>query len=288
VFFKNPRHALEALARGPRRTDAPEFAVNVQSEVDTSVTYEGEENELEDAIHQPEADASRLVVLSDLVEALPSAVTPLALESIAEEQKAVAKKLLAGYRRSLKTREMENAKTRTQKLCDSFYFACLNLSQTMDWVGHTFYKKLYLGPIPHLLTCVGVVQPYAQAAKKKALPRLLDESERDIEGLKRELDDLRYHFLALAPLVHEMLTRLTQRHPQVLHKYSEAARPVFLVAQGTQHRETEAVGQGGTRTSQSRSLWSWPRCSIPSRHRNQGHRHREESTQAQPEARVEC
>ena len=81
---------------------------------------------------------------------------------------------------------------------------------------------------------------------------------------------------------------MKQRHPQVLCKYPEAARSIFLVAQGTQRQKAEAVSRGGTGASQSRPLWSWLGRSIPPRHRNQGHRHREEDSQAQPEARVEC
>ena len=162
---------------------------------------DGGDHELEDATGQfPEGDVTRLLGLPDVVELLPSTVTPSSLQSTAEEQKAVARKLLAGYRRTLKTRRMEKAKTQTQKSCDSFYLTCLKSSQGMDWGEITFYKKLYLGLIPHLLTCVDVVQPYAQSAKKKLRPRLLDKSERDLEGLKKEMDDLRYHlFTSYAP-----------------------------------------------------------------------------------------
>ncbi|TEB34927.1 hypothetical protein FA13DRAFT_1707130 [Coprinellus micaceus] len=192
VFFESSEHALVVLGKGPMRAEAPEFVPKAKVEAGApSVANRGETDEPADqAFEQPETDSTELVDSRNLVESLVSTAAPLAPESITDEQKAIASTLLAGYRRIVRTRKMEKAKTQTQKSCDSFYLTCLKLSQGIDWGDVTFYKKLYLGLVPHLLTCVDVVQPYAQSAKKKLRPRLLDESERNLEGLNKEMNDL--------------------------------------------------------------------------------------------------
>lgn len=184
VYFRSLEQARVALAQGPMRADAEEF-------VPRAMTLQKAKALAEQAIDVPEVDLAELVDSRDLADSLASTAVPLAVRKVTEEQKGVARRLLVGFRKRVSIRKLEKVKKRTQVSCDSFFLSCLLRSKGMNWSGSSLYRKLYLGIVPHLLTCADVLQSYALSAKRQARSRWRDESEKDLEGLGKQITELK-------------------------------------------------------------------------------------------------
>jgi hypothetical protein len=91
-------------------------------------------------------------------------------------EKWVAGMLLARlYRRALLRRRAEKAKrSANEELCESFFNTCFDVSTKIEWPPRSTYKMLFLGLVPHLLTCVHGLEAY------------LNKREADIESRRGE------------------------------------------------------------------------------------------------------
>lgn len=58
-------------------------------------------------------------------------------------------------------------------------------AQRIPWSGHNFYRKLYLGPLLHILVCLEIALEWLRAQKTTQTKRLLDK-----DGDHIELDEI--------------------------------------------------------------------------------------------------
>ncbi|KAF5314113.1 hypothetical protein D9611_006922 [Ephemerocybe angulata] len=135
------------------------------------------------------------------------------MESISDQQRAVASQLTKAYRRILRNRELERAKILTQKVYDCCFVNCLKALKNMEWSHRLFYRKLYLGLVPHLLGCVDRVISYAHSAKARAKKRLRAAKVDDLEGLNKECAELGFLFRSSKRL-HKALDPSSELHKQ--------------------------------------------------------------------------
>jgi hypothetical protein len=180
------------------RADAPAFVPKALAKPDPDtvgpVDDEADNEEaVEHAGEKPEADITDIVDSRNLVDSLGPTEVPAA-EAITEEQKAVATKLIDVYQRKLRSRKLERAKTATHKAYDSYFETCLEMSKTMDWPLGFYYRKLYLGFVPHLLACVNRVEAHAHNARGRAKKRFRSgkDTKEDLESLNKRMNELRY------------------------------------------------------------------------------------------------
>ena len=142
-----------------------------------------------------QADVTNLVDSHNPVDSLASTAAPLEAEHSSQEQKDVALRLLHKYRQRMRNKKLERHKTATQKTCDSYFEACLKLAsdpEKMQWPYGFYYKKLYLGLVPHLLACLKTVESYAFSAKEKAKIRYRKDEKQDYDGMHKKMNEIKY------------------------------------------------------------------------------------------------
>ncbi|RXW14070.1 hypothetical protein EST38_g11783 [Candolleomyces aberdarensis] len=109
------------------------------------------------------------------------------------EQKDVALRLLHMYRKRVRNKKLEMRKTTTQKACDSYFETCLRLAlnpEKMQWPYGFYYRKLYLGLVPHLLACVKGVEEYAFSAKARIRKRYGEGERLDYDKMHKTMSEI--------------------------------------------------------------------------------------------------
>ncbi|RXW14817.1 hypothetical protein EST38_g11041 [Candolleomyces aberdarensis] len=176
--FKNLDDAPSALsvseqANPPFVPGSRGLRANSESGGNSTVEAQGDgpsgmEQLVEQQIKQPEA------VLTDLT------------------RKDLVLRLLHVYRQRVRNKDLEKHKTITQKNCDSYFETCLKLasdSKEMQWPCGSYYRKLYLGLVPHLLACVKAVESYALSAWSEARDQSRKEKQ-DYDGMYKTKSEI--------------------------------------------------------------------------------------------------
>ncbi|KAJ2926880.1 hypothetical protein H1R20_g10209, partial [Candolleomyces eurysporus] len=197
VFFKNLEDVPVVLSTSPLNAQAKPFVpstleLRVNVERGSNSTVEGQGGDAAE-VEQPEADVTDLVDSRNIVDSLASTAAPLSVEHISQEQKGVALCLLKKYRQRARNQKLEKKKTPTQKDCDSYFEACLELAldrKKMQWPHGFYYRKLYLGLVPHLLACIKGVGSYAFSAKAKAKKRYRGDEKQDYDGMHKTTNEI--------------------------------------------------------------------------------------------------
>ncbi|KAJ2926879.1 hypothetical protein H1R20_g10208, partial [Candolleomyces eurysporus] len=195
VFFKNPEDIPSMLSTGPLRVQAEFEAVILDSlKLQTSA-------EIEQQIEQTaEVVATDFMDPRDIVDPLPDTAAPLVTD-ITQEQKDVAFRLLKSYRKRIREQELENSKSASREIYDSYFETCLNMAldtKRMQWPHGFYYRKLYLGLVPHLLTCAKAIELYAQSEKTKTKQGYKEDGKQgykedeklDYDSLKQKMNEL--------------------------------------------------------------------------------------------------
>jgi hypothetical protein len=71
-----------------------------------------------------------------------------------------------------------------------FFAANYRKSQEIHW-PHRHYRHLFLGPLPHILFCLNVVETRTHELKRKAKERLKKERHQELEQLGEQLTQFR-------------------------------------------------------------------------------------------------
>ncbi|TFK22063.1 hypothetical protein FA15DRAFT_623047 [Coprinopsis marcescibilis] len=198
VTFKSVDDVRRALNANPSaatllsslRADAPTFVPGGKNTTGPEGRGSNAEGEAEEAGDRPDADTTDVADSQNLVNSIANTAAPLPQEAIPEAQLIIARKILKGYRRLVLQRELQQKRSPVEASCNSIHETCLKLSSNMDWPNGLYYKKLYLGLIPHLLICVNAVQTYVQGAKSKAKKRMLKEEKQDLDDLNKRMNEL--------------------------------------------------------------------------------------------------
>lgn len=74
---------------------------------------------------------------------------------------------------------------------DEFYAACVRQVEANDteWPRSSFYRKLFLGPVPSLLAAVKVSDAWAQEAKRKNKERFKKAQHTELEEVQKRLTE---------------------------------------------------------------------------------------------------
>ncbi|KAH6917671.1 hypothetical protein BKA70DRAFT_1139349 [Coprinopsis sp. MPI-PUGE-AT-0042] len=181
----------EAPAFVPRSMKQPEAPQTLfLRERDHTAPEREAEAQVEEAADKPDADTTDIVDSGKLVDNMANTVSDAPHEVIPDEQLIVARELVKRYRHRVAHRNFEKKKSAADSQVDSTYETCLKLSMEMGWPNGNYYKKLYLGLVPHLLVCVNAVQTHAQSAKGIAKKQLLKGKRQNLDDLSSQMTEL--------------------------------------------------------------------------------------------------
>ncbi|KAH6917673.1 hypothetical protein BKA70DRAFT_1178689 [Coprinopsis sp. MPI-PUGE-AT-0042] len=182
------------VPRSLKQQEAPQDDVVRKRSNTLTTDKQGEEAAVEQVMDRPDADTADIVDSGKLVDAMANTVVEAPRMVIPEDQLDLAKKLWKRYQYRVNHRNAEKKKTVMESQLDIAYETCLKLSTEMQWPNGNYYKKLYLGLVPHLLVCVNTAQAHAQTAKKKAKKRLQIEVKQDLDDLNKKMTELNVMF----------------------------------------------------------------------------------------------
>ncbi|KIM48469.1 hypothetical protein M413DRAFT_440213 [Hebeloma cylindrosporum] len=167
------------------RVDAPEFipkprlpegplAGEAEPEQETE---EPEEEDLEIIHNATSADAITIAALPD------TNVPP------SEERICAAIIFQTHYRKVLRLKR-KATKQRPLDICRIKCFEdCLKESANLDWPNRSFYRLLFLGPLPHALTCLATAETWVYDNKKRNKDRFTKAKHEELEDLQKRLTE---------------------------------------------------------------------------------------------------
>ena len=63
---------------------------------------------------------------------------------------------------------------------------------SMEWPNaYSYYRKLFRGPLPHLLVCLEGMKDYLHAAKKRAAKRTREVKHEELDAVMEKQQELR-------------------------------------------------------------------------------------------------
>lgn len=144
--------------------------------------------ESDDQDHDLEVDG---YLPTDLQTSTPSAM-PQALEIIApsEDELHAASVIQRAYKRILLRRRRDTTKTGMSAARRRFFSICFDQSQEMTWKQNSYYRLLFLGPLPHILLCLDVAQAVILSQKKVTKTGLLHNKHEELDELGAKLTAL--------------------------------------------------------------------------------------------------
>jgi hypothetical protein len=203
VKFKDVDHICRQLtmAAGPASTLNPTAAPFVPAQVASQATaeppVEATGDEAEDstvqvaAEEEEESETPEETDVAAIMESIGTNFTGLSADALAEQHSA-AKTLESYYRRLLSNREKRIAnpglglpKTRQQQF-EEFARA----AESIEWPPKSLYRPIFLGALPHLLTCLAYTWSVVMEEKQKV--KRQEKKHEGIEGLMEQRTKLTY------------------------------------------------------------------------------------------------
>jgi hypothetical protein len=185
------------MAAGPASTLNPTATPFVPTQVTSQATaepsVEATSDEAEDSAIQVAAEEEETETPEEtddalIMESIGTNFTGLSADALAEQNSA-AKKLQLSYRRLVTNREKRIAnpglglpKTR-QKQFEEFARAV----DSIEWPAKSLYRPIFLGALPHLLTCLAYTWSVVMEEKQKVKRQeRQNEKHEGIEGLMEQ------------------------------------------------------------------------------------------------------
>lgn len=155
---------------------------------DPPIDAEQTDIESDDQDHDLEVDG---YLPTDMQASMPSAM-PQALEIIApsEDELHAASVIQQAYKRILLRRRRDMTKAGMSAARRRFFSICFDQSQEMTWKQNSYYRLLFLGPLPHILLCLDVAQAAILSQKKATKTGLLNNKHEELDELGAKLTEL--------------------------------------------------------------------------------------------------
>jgi hypothetical protein len=69
---------------------------------------------------------------------------------------------------------------------DRSFKACLAEAQKIAWIGGNYYRKLFLGPLPHVLLCLEKVGSYAVTTREQVKKLTVTAEGQELQDLSKQ------------------------------------------------------------------------------------------------------
>ena len=118
-------------------------------------------------------------------------------EDVLAEQHSAAKKLQARYRRLLKNRadRIANPGLGLPKIREKYFEAFAQEAKSIEWPNKSLYRPIFLGALPHLLTCLDHTLSRLKDEKTRVKQSRLSARHQDIEVLMAQQTNITYVLL---------------------------------------------------------------------------------------------
>jgi hypothetical protein len=115
-------------------------------------------------------------------------------ESVLAEQHSAAKTLQAHYRRLLKNRtdRIANPGLGLAKIRKDQFEGFARAAKSIEWPNKSLYRPIFLGAVPHLLTCLDYTLSILKDEKTRVKRSRSSKVHQDIEVLMTRQTDLKY------------------------------------------------------------------------------------------------
>lgn len=142
----------------------------------------------DDQEHDLEADA---FLSTEMQPSMPSAM-PVTLELItpSEDELRAASVIQQAYRRVFLRRRRDATIVGLLAARRRFFSICFDKSQEMAWKDNSYYRRLFLGPLPHILLCLDATQAAILSQKKITKKHLLHNRHEELDELGPKLTEL--------------------------------------------------------------------------------------------------
>jgi hypothetical protein len=107
-----------------------------------------------------------------------------------EDERKAASIIQSAYARTL-LRRRRAPKTGLLAARSRLYLACLHRAQNMVWKENSYYRLLFLGPLPHILLCLEIALSAPSTRKTAVKKRLLVNKHEELEELGPKLTQLK-------------------------------------------------------------------------------------------------
>lgn len=190
VIYQNiadvPRLLDGSISFSNLRPDAPAFVPKPRI-AETPAAEDDAEPETE----EPEVDTSKIVDTTASVESitvteLPEDNTTLILSEDRVKAITVFQTL---YRKLLRHRRNVANRTALQISCNNFFDECLKESQKIEWPPGSYYRLLFLGPLPHVLVCLHAAHSWTMENKKRNKARFKTATHQDLDEVNKRLTE---------------------------------------------------------------------------------------------------
>lgn len=170
------------------RPDAPVFVPKPRVD---QVSEEIEDAEPEQEIEEPEMDSTDIIGAGTSVESITVTALPEGNLPPSEEQINATRVIQTAYRKLLRRRR-KSTKSTLEATRASFFDACLAESLKMEWPNGTYYRLLFLGPLPHVLVCLSAAHSWAIDTKARNKKRLKVALHQELEDVGKRLTEHTY------------------------------------------------------------------------------------------------
>lgn len=205
VEFKDVDHICLQLtmAAGPASTLNPTATPFVPGQATSQATaepsVEGTSEEVEDSAIQvtaeeEESETPEETDAAAIMESIGTDFTDLSAGALAEQHSAA--KTLQSYYRRLKTNRknrIANPGLGLPKIRQSQFEEFARVAESIEWPPRSLYRPIFLGALPHLLTCLAYTWSVVMEEKKKVKRQeRRGEKHEGIEGLIEQRTKLKY------------------------------------------------------------------------------------------------
>lgn len=167
------------------RVDAPEFIPKPRlPEVPIA-----EEAEPEQEIEEPEEEDSEIIHATTFADPIAIAALPDTNVPPSKELISAAVTFQTYYRKVLRLKQKATKKKPLDMCRTQCFEDCLKESGNIEWSNRSFYRLLFLGPLPHALTCLATAETWVYDNKKRNKDRFKKAKHEELEGLQKRLTE---------------------------------------------------------------------------------------------------
>lgn len=171
------------------RSQAPVFVPKLLViESVTTAVIEPEQN-TDEAAKADDADIINATTAADTitVEGLQDTAAP---PSEALNQAALTCQSI--YRKKVRCKQKSSKLDSLSIQRTSCFEACLLASTKINWPVRSYYQRLFLGPLPHILVCLKSAHTWAFEMRKHNKKRLKSSTHQELEEIMKRLTDQKY------------------------------------------------------------------------------------------------
>jgi hypothetical protein len=194
IMAAGPASMLNPAAAPFVPVQAPPQASGAEPSVEATGDEANEDNVAQVAAEEEDTEPPEEADVTAVIESVGTNDTGPSAEALAEQHSA-AKTLQSYYRRLLtnRARRIANPGLGLPKTRQNQFDAFARAAESIEWPQRSLYRPIFLGALPHLLTCLEYMWSMLMEEKKKVKRQARQSGKHQgIEGLMERQTNLKY------------------------------------------------------------------------------------------------